>query len=93
MALERGTRLGPYQIESPIGARGMGEVPTEPAIPSSGVTSPSNPLHVARVNQRQRLCRPGLQSLRRDFDERAEQVVESALAEQLDGVQALPPLR
>ena len=26
MALERGTRLGPYQIESPIGAGGMGEV-------------------------------------------------------------------
>ena len=26
MPLERGTRLGPYQIESPIGAGGMGEV-------------------------------------------------------------------
>ena len=26
MALERGTKLGPYQIESPIGAGGMGEV-------------------------------------------------------------------
>ncbi len=26
MALTRGTRLGPYQIESPIGAGGMGEV-------------------------------------------------------------------
>ncbi len=26
MALARGTRLGPYQIESPIGAGGMGEV-------------------------------------------------------------------
>ena len=26
MALERGTRLGPYQIESPIGAGGIGEV-------------------------------------------------------------------
>ena len=26
MALERGTRLGPYQIESPIGAGGMSEV-------------------------------------------------------------------
>ena len=26
MALERGTRLGPYQIDSPIGAGGMGEV-------------------------------------------------------------------
>jgi len=26
MALERGTRLGPYQIESPIGGGGMGEV-------------------------------------------------------------------
>ncbi len=26
MALQRGTRLGPYQIESPIGAGGMGEV-------------------------------------------------------------------
>ena len=26
MALERGTRLGPYAIESPIGAGGMGEV-------------------------------------------------------------------
>ena len=26
MTLERGTRLGPYQIESPIGAGGMGEV-------------------------------------------------------------------
>ena len=26
MALERGTRLGPYQIESPIAAGGMGEV-------------------------------------------------------------------
>ena len=25
MALERGTHLGPYQIESPIGAGGMGE--------------------------------------------------------------------
>ena len=25
MPLERGTRLGPYQIESPIGAGGMGE--------------------------------------------------------------------
>ena len=28
MPLERGTRLGPYQIESPIGAGGMGEVYT-----------------------------------------------------------------
>ena len=26
MTLERGTRLGPYQIESPIGAGGMGEL-------------------------------------------------------------------
>ena len=26
MPLQRGTRLGPYQIESPIGAGGMGEV-------------------------------------------------------------------
>ena len=26
MTLERGTKLGPYQIESPIGAGGMGEV-------------------------------------------------------------------
>ena len=26
MALERGTRLGPYQIESPNGAGAMGEV-------------------------------------------------------------------
>ncbi len=26
MTLERGTRLGPYQIESPIGAGGMGQV-------------------------------------------------------------------
>ncbi len=26
MALQRGTKLGPYQIESPIGAGGMGEV-------------------------------------------------------------------
>ena len=26
MSLQRGTRLGPYQIESPIGAGGMGEV-------------------------------------------------------------------
>ncbi len=26
MALERGTRLGPYQIESPIGAGGIREV-------------------------------------------------------------------
>ncbi len=26
MTPERGTRLGPYQIESPIGAGGMGEV-------------------------------------------------------------------
>ena len=26
MALARGTRLGPYQIESPIGPGGMGEV-------------------------------------------------------------------
>ena len=26
MALERGTRLGPYQIESPLGAGGMGVV-------------------------------------------------------------------
>ena len=26
MALARGTRLGPYQVESPIGAGGMGEV-------------------------------------------------------------------
>ena len=26
MTLQRGTRLGPYQIESPIGAGGMGEV-------------------------------------------------------------------
>ncbi len=26
MALERSTRLGPYAIESPIGAGGMGEV-------------------------------------------------------------------
>ena len=25
MTLQRGTRLGPYQIESPIGAGGMGE--------------------------------------------------------------------
>ena len=25
MALERGTKLGPYQIDSPIGAGGMGE--------------------------------------------------------------------
>ena len=24
MALQRGTKLGPYQIESPIGAGGMG---------------------------------------------------------------------
>ncbi len=24
MALERGTKLGPYQIESPLGAGGMG---------------------------------------------------------------------
>ena len=26
MTLQRGTRLGPYQIESPIGEGGMGEV-------------------------------------------------------------------
>ncbi len=26
MTLQRGTRLGPYAIESPIGAGGMGEV-------------------------------------------------------------------
>ena len=26
MPLQRGTKLGPYQIESPIGAGGMGEV-------------------------------------------------------------------
>ena len=26
LVLERGTKLGPYQIESPIGAGGMGEV-------------------------------------------------------------------
>ena len=26
MALERGTRLGPYEVTAPIGAGGMGEV-------------------------------------------------------------------
>ncbi len=26
MALQRGTKLGPYQIDAPIGAGGMGEV-------------------------------------------------------------------
>ena len=26
MPLDRGTKLGPYQIESPIGAGGMGEM-------------------------------------------------------------------
>ncbi len=36
MALARGTHLGPYQIESPIGAGGMGEVYKAPPCADRG---------------------------------------------------------
>ena len=69
MPLQRGTRLGPYQIESPIGAEGMGEVykATDTRLERTvGNVCPS-PSHRGHRIRRSNVCGTGSRGLPRSL--------------------------